>query len=162
MELMREKYWAMYNQLVMNRYYYWHYRNRAYKIDRIIKCCLGVVGAGSIASWTIWNRAPYVWAVIVGLTQILAAIQQFLPFSERVIKVNYYLPELVNLLYEIDSDFARIDLMDYDSINDLIANYEIRANALESKFIGSTYFPRSKRCTKRAETDQKNYFLQRF
>lgn len=41
---------------------------------------LALTSTGSVAAWAIWNKYPFLWAIIVGLAQVLQLAKPHLPF----------------------------------------------------------------------------------
>ncbi len=44
---------------------------------------LAIVASTSVATWVIWSKCPIIWAVIVGISQLLHIIKPYIPFFKR-------------------------------------------------------------------------------
>ncbi|WP_312644011.1 hypothetical protein [Hydrogenoanaerobacterium sp.] len=159
---MREKYWAMYEELVTSKYYYWHYRATSTLIDNIVNGVLCVASAVSISSWLIWNKLPWLWACIISISQVIGAVRHLFPFSRQISAVNLLNPELDLLINEVDYDWDRVDNLSDGEISRLTFEYQEQFIMLENKYIGSAYFPRNHRCETKAVSDRKAYFFQHY
>ena len=161
---MREKYWALYEELIDTEFYYWHYRSRSAfweKATNIITC---ISSAAGIATWIIWKQHEWVWAIVVGASQIINAIRHLFPFPKQISAVSLFLPELKRLINEVDRDWNKINsgTMTDDDANLQIYKYKERLLDLESKYISDTSFPRKRLCQYKALKDRENYFFQNY
>ncbi|MDD3214380.1 MAG: hypothetical protein PHY64_11935 [Eubacteriales bacterium] len=81
---MREKCW----RLLFEAYYYYNcsqwYYSRLSHIKTGITILTTVGTAASITAWTIWQKIPTVWAVIVGLAQLAQAVYPETPWNKRI------------------------------------------------------------------------------
>lgn len=160
---LKEKYFAMYSSFIDAKYYYWYYRQRSVGWDNLINIILSITSIGGIGAWTVWRQLPFVWAAIVGMSQIINAFRKFLPFSGQISATNSLIPEIDMLVNDVDHDYFKVlnDLYD-NEINELIFQYNKRFIALENRLTKGSNFPMNKKCFKKAEIDRENYFYQAY
>ncbi len=142
---MRNEYWAMYNQMKFNEFYYSHYLTESILINRFISVVTCIVSAASIASWAIWDVLGVFWAILVGISQAITTIHHLLPFSDRITSLTFLTSELSQLLTDISRDWNRINYSDSkisdDEIIELIYKHERQYDELVAKYIGFTSLP---------------------
>ena len=156
---MREKFWAMLVDMKYTERYYWNYQIRSKRIDGIISAVCMLASASSIVAWSIWDRYPLVWALIISFAQVLIVTKPLHPQTNQLIAFKFIIPALSNMLVRIEHDWEQIDYDTYDdqAINSLIAKYRNEYNKLESTYIGALYLPLVQNCAKKAEIECKNY-----
>lgn len=161
---MKDQFWAMYVEYIDSEFYYWHYRARATFWNNAINMLSCITSAVGISTWLIWKQLPWLWAIVVGISQGVNAIRHILPFQKQISSVSLMLPELKILLSEIDRDWNSIQLNELSDIqiNQRIFTYNERYLQLENKHIKDTSFPRKKWCQKKAEIDRVNFFNQHY
>lgn len=145
--------------------YYWYYREYAIFWNNIIQVFLLATALSGVAGLWIWSKIPAIWAVVAGASQVLGAAAYLLPQSDQIRALNYLLPELQELLNQIDHDWNLIDLPDPPSdaeLNDRILTYNNKYAELENKYTNGTPFPRKKWVEQTAEKDRNNYLLSHF
>ncbi|MCL2820764.1 MAG: hypothetical protein FWD38_08060 [Oscillospiraceae bacterium] len=164
---MIDKYWAMYEQIVLEKYYYWHYKIRSERISRLIKGFIAICTCGGIAAWFTFSQWQIVWAIVIGLSQVIGAIDYLFPYTRQINTINFYLPDLNLLINRIDHVWDRVNSaveisLTNDEISNKILEFSNEQIILEAKFIGDTYFPRNKEVAKKAEKDRNKYMNQRY
>ena len=161
---MVERYWALFTSYKCKEFYYEHYNASSAFMDGLLKYILAVASAGSIATWAVWNRVPWVWALIIAVSQLLHILLPYLPYARQRTALKFLLPEFRATLIDIDNSWNGIMNGAYDNttIARLYYEYEVRLNDMKTKYIGDTPFPIRKRCQGKAEIDYATYFSQRY
>jgi len=164
---MKVKYWAMYEQVVFDKYYYWHYKARSERISRIIKGFVTVCTCGGIAAWFSFSQWQIAWAIIIGISQVIGALDYLYPYSRQINTINFYLPDLKLLIARIDHVWDKVNgacqpVLSDEDVSDFILEFSNAQINLEQKYIGDTYFPRSKCVEQKASKDSEDYMNQRF
>ena len=154
---MRDRYWSMYTEKRFNYSYYWHYRDLSPKIDFWLKAITTFTTGAGVACLLLERNAPIIWTILIVLSQTYQAIQHLLPFQERIIKVNYFLPPLQRLLNDIANDWEHIDKYNDDKIAELIYKYQNAYFELTDQYLASYPFPQREYCKKKANEEMKNY-----
>ena len=160
---MIDKYWNMYVDCKIAEYYYSRYSLVSKRWDTGISAFCLIASASSISAWYIWKQCPMIWAVIIGISQIVSICKSLFPFSHRVAAAEYILQDLGPLVREIDTTWG----FDGCGISDsefgrLIQKYESRRDDIENRFAPSNLFPENQRIHKRAQESAAKYFESRF
>ena len=159
---MKEKYWAMYEQIKFSERYFWYYNTLSVRISTVIKIFLLSASLAGVAGLWFWNKIPHAWPTIAAIAQILSAVAYLLPLQEQIDRSQIMWSELSLLLNRIDRDWSNVDDMNDDEINSLVFKYQNQFALMEQKNIGSTYFPERKCCREKAREACKDYKYQRF
>lgn len=162
---MREKFWAMYENIKYSERYFFYYREQAWKRDRYIKIFLCVASLSSVTSLALWSKAPSIWSIITVAAQVLSAVAYLIPYSEQVTALNNLLPEIDQLLHRIDYDWDRINILQTlsdEEINSLVLKYNTEFTNIENRFAQGIQFAPSKSCVKKAQEDCAKYKFSRF
>jgi hypothetical protein len=157
-----KKYWKMYEEYLFNSYYYWHYCSSSSLRSKMVKSALILVTLGNVVTLPFWNTIPDVWRIIAAVAQFISAISYMLPYNAQITAINMFHPALENLLLVIEHDWDQLDVKTDTEVYDLIFKYKTEYSAIHSKFIGSTEFPRRRKCAKKAEKDYDNYKFHHF
>jgi phosphoribosylpyrophosphate synthetase len=72
------------------------------KFERNINIFLILSTSGSIASWMIWENLKLIWAIIIGISQVVSLIKPYFPYSENIKELKKFnsLYKKLNLKYE--------------------------------------------------------------
>ncbi|RZL39347.1 MAG: hypothetical protein EOP00_27845 [Pedobacter sp.] len=76
---MKEKLWYFFLDTKCKAYYLDKVYCRAKNNDSKFNLLISVATSGSIAVWTIWNKIPILWAVIIAVGQFSEILKQHLP-----------------------------------------------------------------------------------
>ena len=158
---MREKYWAMYQQIKFSEYYYWHYRGRSAAWCNAADIFLALATLACLASWSLWADLAPIWSIVLISSQMASIVRPCLPCARRVGAVNSLMPGLRHLCNEIDYDWETIDGMLRDKIAALVFGYGKRFIELEMEYAGPVHFPRREACVEKAEKDTDEYLIAR-
>lgn len=88
MKSIRDKIWYFYvdsktneilSSLVMKRYQKW---------DLAANIFLVITTSSSVAAWTFWKELPVLWALIIGLSQLLTIIKPYFLFPKYIKAFN--------------------------------------------------------------------------
>jgi hypothetical protein len=80
------------------------------RIESSLSTFCAVIGSASIAAWAFWKEYAIVWAVLVGLTQLIQTIRPYMPFRDRIIRLKRALPELASILNDMEDDWDRYQM----------------------------------------------------
>ncbi|MCI1958154.1 MAG: hypothetical protein LKJ25_00845 [Clostridia bacterium] len=161
-DVLRSKYWSMYNRLKYESFYFWFYRDRAQTIEFWLQLILFLASSSGVAGWFIWDKIPFVWSSIIFISQAIQACKHLLPYQSQIEKINYLMPNLDKLINRIDHDWEETEYMEDKQLTELIYNYENEFLSLKNEFIGFTPFKHNKKCKLKAEEELKKYFSYRF
>lgn len=160
---MIDKYWNMYVDAKIAEYYYSRYSLVSKRWDTAISAFCLIASASSISAWYIWEQYPALWAVILGISQVMAVCKSLFPFSRRVTAAEYILQDLGPLVREIDTTWG----FDGSGISEqefrrLIQEYESRRDAIENRFAPANLFPANSKIHKQAQESASKYLESRF
>lgn len=160
---MIDKYWNMYVDSKIAEYYYSRYSLVSKRWDSAISAFCLIASASSISAWYIWEQCPVLWAVILGISQVLAICKSLFPFARRVTAAEYILQDLGPLVREIDTAWG----FDGSGISEqefrhLIQEYESRRDVIENRFAPANLFPENLKIHAQAQESASKYFEARF
>lgn len=128
-------------------------------IDRTIKIILAIAASSSIGAWAIWNDHSWVWASIIAASQVISAINPFLPYKERIKSFSSLLHELEEVMIQAEFKWHAISEGELSDIEINKARFEIRAKKQKSlkKNIGNSTIPANSKYRTKAEESAKEY-----
>lgn len=156
--LMRERYWSMFNSTKHKYFYYAFYKQSCDIRIMVTKIFLAVISCAGITAWTIWDKFPGLWAVILAISQIVSVSQEYMPFYKQSAGIEYLLSDLSVITTQIASDWNRVDDMTPEQIIEKIESYQMQITELENKFLSSFAFLYSKSAHRKAENQTKKFF----
>jgi hypothetical protein len=156
----------MYYRFVYNKFYYELYGSSATLWNFwicIIACVFSFTG---ISTWYIWKQLPWLWAIIIGISQVINAIRGYLPFSKRIPIIKYYTYELECLINKVDTAWRKIDSNAYNfseiEINELIEAYEKQFTEIDQRYIENSLFRNKNRYVTEATKLRDKYFEDKY
>lgn len=161
-EKMIDSYWLFYQDLYYQLRYYEHYKAFSHRMNTVIVVILLASSMAGVSGLWLWKEFPQIWAVIVAVVQIVSASTFLMPYSEQIWVLGRLLPELDLLLNRVEYDWNTISEKSDAEIARLIFAYTEEQCCLEQRYIGSMYFPPSRRCRKKAIEDQKMFNASRY
>lgn len=99
----QERFWKELYQLKVHINYVEAHVHEAEKYDRSLKIFMAVTSSASIGAWVVWKDLSFLWASIIALSQVIAAISPHLPFKERLKTYSSMLHELEELFIQAES-----------------------------------------------------------
>ena len=140
---MQNRYWSSMTDKKYNLFYIQLHFNKVVMVNRAIKIIMAIASCSSIAAWTIWQQYAYVWGVIIAVSQVIGAINEFLPYQKRI-------EELSNLESEWSVVFLSMEKKWYsvangkltdNEINDLLFEFENDWNIISDKYFKEDALP---------------------
>lgn len=161
---MRDRYFSMYQSIKYKECFYAAHQEKARKLYSAYTIIMAMLSIFSVLLWSISKTLPLLWAVVIAAAQFAQALSSYLPWAKQLGALQYLMPELAQLLLDIDHDWLALDLNRYPDarILKLISVYEGRFEALEKQFANDVDFARTKGILKKAELDQRTYFYIRY
>ena len=104
-EEMQLRYWNQMSQYKFSILYYNEHFSRYVKINRAIIIMLAVLSSGAIASWAIWNKLSFLWAIIVASSQVFTIVNEFLPYKDRIKEIPELVCKLTVIYDEMESQW---------------------------------------------------------
>lgn len=156
--MVQEQYWREVYQLKTHVAYIELLLERSEKIDRRLKMLLAIASSGSIGSWVVWSHLSWVWAFIIAVSHVVAAVNQYLPYQSRIKAYSGLINELEELMLQAEFNWHSIAQGDRteEQINE--ARFEIRGHKQKAlkKHI-STTIPTDTALHAKAESIARDY-----
>lgn len=111
------------------------YEESSYKWDKRIKIFSAVVSSSSIAAWAVWNELSYVWSVIIAVSQVLSAVKDFLPYSNRLKVIVPFKDDLKFLYNKIEFNWFNVASgeLTEEEINKMLFDFKNEFANIENK-----------------------------
>ncbi len=80
---MRTNIW---HQMIAARYkaiYLSYFNSYVRSMDRWLEGLLVVASSGAVAGWLVWTHLPWLWAAIIGLSQLVKVVKPYLPYLKE-------------------------------------------------------------------------------
>ena len=87
---------------------------------------MALSSSAAIGGWLVWKEIPYLWAVIIGASQILQTVSPLLPHKQRLKALHGLSVELDALCIRSEEDWNSV-------INGKISDDEIHALYIKHK-----------------------------
>jgi hypothetical protein len=158
--MVQEQYWKELFQLKLHVGYIELLLEGSEWVDRIIKIVLAVTSSASIAAWAVWQEHALVWAFIIAISQVLTAVNPFLPYRDRIKAYSALSHELEEILIQAEFKWHSIASgnLTEEEINQ--ARFEVRSQKQKSlkKHTGSSTIPFKEKLHKKADSNARVYF----
>lgn len=156
--MVQEQYWKEIYQLKTHIGFIELQLERSEKIDRILKMTLAIVSSTSIGAWAIWNKFSWLWGSIIAISQVISAIQQFLPYRSRIKTYSPLLYELDILMIHAESKWHKIaeGEMTAEQINKARFSIREKKQNILKKYILTT-IPFNEKLHAKAEASAREY-----
>ena len=131
---------------------------KAERIERVLKIILAITSSSSIGAWVIWNHLSWLWAAIIAFSQVVTAINPYLPFKSQIKPYSSLLHELEELMIQAEFKWHAIAEGKLTSTDINKARFEIRSAKQKSlkKHIQTT-IPSDSKLHARAEKCANDY-----
>lgn len=161
---MRDRYFSMYQSIEYKNCFYIAHGESAHKWYTLYTAATLALSILSVLIWSISKTMPALWAILIAAAQFAQAYSANLPWSAQLTALKYLLPELDQLVLDIDHDWLSIDMGAYTKaeILELISTYEKRYSSLEKQFASGISFHQKEWILKEAEKHQRQYFYIRY
>lgn len=154
-----QKYWNMFFEFKVAEYYYQLYSLLAKKQRDWLSALTTIGSAAFVLSWYQTGVLPMLWASLILASQVLTALQPWLPFEKRLNAACCICSDLIHLNLEIEfkwDDFSS-DTSD-EEYKDKIACFRKEYARIEERFADAATFPKNKRLFKEAQETAQNFF----
>ena len=114
----------IWNNLVTSKFDYFYIVRlveRAQVWNKIVVGFLTVTSLTSVSLWVIWEKYPYVWAIIIAASQIISALKPVLGYDKRVKSLVEMSTKLNSIEIEFEQLFADYNTskLDYDKASEI-------------------------------------------
>lgn len=152
--MVQEQYWKELHQLKTHIGFIELLLEKSESIDRALKIALAVASSSSIGAWVIWNHLSWVWAGIIAFSQVVSAVNPFLPYKSRIKAYSSLLYELEELMIQAEFKWHAIAEGKLTATEINKARFEVRSTKQKSlkKHIQTTIPTNNKLHAKAEET----------
>lgn len=158
--MVQVQYWKELHQLKTHIGFIELLLEKSESIDRALKITLAIASSSSIGAWVIWNHLSWVWAGIIAFSQVVSAVNPFLPYKSRIKAYSSLLHELEELMIQAELKWHAIaeGKLTATEINE--ARFEIRSTKQKSlkKHIQTT-IPTNNKLHAKAEDAASQYLI---
>lgn len=110
---MRDRIWNNLYNIKFKALYTCECSKKAERYGRFYSLFIAITSAGSIATWTAWEKIPSVWAVIIAVSQVLHVAKPYFPFIKND-------KAFLELSYEFEALYIKFEKLWYCLENDKI------------------------------------------
>lgn len=156
--MVQEQYWKELYQLKTHIGFIELQLERAESIDRALKIILAIASSSSIGAWVIWNHLSWIWAGVIAFSQVVSAINPYLPYKNRIKAYSSLLHELEELMIQAEFKWHAVAEGKLTATEINKARFEIRATKQRSlkKYINTT-IPTDSKLHDKAEASATEY-----
>ena len=126
--MVQQQYWKEIYQLKTHIGFIEQQLESSEGINRTLQIILAVASSSSIGAWAIWNDHSWVWASIIAFSQVISAINPFLPYKGRIKSYSSLLHELEQLMIQAEFKWHSISEGQLTKTQINKARFEIRAS----------------------------------
>ena len=109
----RDKIWFFLNDSKTNEYFAARIVRRYQKFDLYANVMLVIATSSSVAAWAIWKIHPTLWAMIIGISQVVTLLKPYFlfpkyikVFNEKSIRWQNLSMELEKLWFNLNNDIV--------------------------------------------------------
>lgn len=156
--MVQQQYWKEIYQLKTHIGFIELQLEKAESIDRALKIALAIASSSSIGAWVIWTHLSWVWASIIAFSQVISAINPYLPYRSRIKAYTSLLHELEELMIQAEFKWHAIAEGELTATDINKSRFEIRAAKQRSlkKHIQTT-IPANTKLQEKAERSANEY-----
>lgn len=157
--MLQEQYWKELFQLKAHIAFVEILLEESENTDRKLKIVIAVASSSSIGAWAIWHTLSWLWAAIIAVSQVISAINQYLPYKSRMKTYSSLLVELEELMIKSESQWHAIAEGQLSATEINQARFDMRSAKQKSlnKHI-STTIPTDEKVQAKAEKQAASYF----
>lgn len=130
--MVQEQYWKELHQLKTHIGFIELLLEKSEGIDRALKIALAIASSSSIGAWVIWNHLSWVWAGIIAFSQVVSALNPFLPYKNRIKAYSSLLHELEELMIQAEFKWHAIAEGQLTATEINKARFEVRSTKQKS------------------------------
>lgn len=137
------QYWMQFKQYKENCFYLHAYIAKDERHEWWRSFALAIGTSSAIGGWLVWKDVPYVWAVIIGVTQILQVASPLFPQRQRIKALHGMSVDLDNLIIKMEDEWHQVasgKLTD-DAIHNLLMKYKTKQQAIFNAHLKGAELP---------------------
>lgn len=156
--MIEDKLWYNLVNTKFKCYYIGYLIRKNQRQSLFINSFLAVTSISSVSAWVIWEILPWLWALLIALSNVLIAIKPFLTLEKKIKELNEKLSvlELIQAEYEkifFEHSMKYID--DKIASQQYFANYDKQIKTLRTS--DDLIIGRDKKLIKKADRDTDKY-----
>lgn len=157
--MVQEQYWKELFQLKTHIGLIELQLERSERINRVLKIVLAIASSSSIGAWVIWNHLSWIWAAIIAISHVIAAINPYLPYKSRIKAYTTLLIELEELMIQAELKWHSISegRLTAEEINEIRFETRLSKQKFLNKHIPTT-IPFDEKLHRKAESIARDYF----
>ena len=156
---METQYWDLMVDLRFQIWYCEKYEHHLKLIDGWLTGIALFVSSAAIANWAIWQVVGMLWAFLIAAGQVLQLVKPLLPFSQRLVSLRFYLPELRILAVNSEYHWNCRSKLSNEEFATVLLEDKKSAVTLETKYVGANTIPRIKKLSDKAWEETKLFML---
>lgn len=156
--MVQEQYWKELYQLKTHIDFIERKLEKSERIDRALKIILAIASSVSIGAWAVWSPLSWVWASVIAFSQVISAINPFLPYKNRIKTYSLLLNELEEIMIQAEFKWHSISEGKLTATEINTARFEVRLAKQKSlkKHIQTT-IPTEGKLHAKAEASAQDY-----
>lgn len=157
----QKKFWRELDQLKAHTYYMELYFERTDSLDRYLSMFLAVTSSSSICGWAVWSQFAKIWGAIIAASQLLSAINKFLPYKARLKALMGATREFQALFIAMEQRWFEVanGKLTEDEIHALFIEFKKKKQIIMDKYFASTPLPQKQKLHNQAEELARKYFV---
>lgn len=161
---MQQKYWRIMIQTKFEYLYFNLFYEQSVKANRLLGIFLAVASCGSIAGWALWSQFAVVWAVIIALSQVINAINPFIPYADRVTELFELKVAILGLFRQLELEWYNVaeGVFTSDELNERIQKAKSDADTIKSNYLINDYLSMNKKIERLANEMTDDYFVKNY
>jgi hypothetical protein len=104
----QSQFWIQFATCKRNAIYINRYHAKVERTDRWISMVSAIASSSAIAGWALWKELSFAWAVVIAISQVLAAIKPFLPYKALLKALSQLGPELEGLALAAEEEWFAV------------------------------------------------------
>lgn len=134
--------------------------DKSHTRDMILSVVTIITSAVGIAGWSTWPQYSIAWGIIIAISQLVTAIQVFLPYKDTVKVLNNVLSELQKLFIITEHEWNKIQIgkMSAEEILESLNDIKKRDIEIQNMYYNSIVLINNDKLTEKANSRVKIYF----
>lgn len=161
---MQETYWRKLTQFKYSLCYFDAHLARCVKIDRTIKICCAIASSSAIAAWATWQGLGFLWGLVIVISQVTMAVNEFLPYKTRIKELSNIKAALTPIYLDMEKEwfFVSNGERTAEQINERCYQFAQQWNSIDDAYFVDDTLPQVKKCMEYAEKTKNTYFNTNF
>lgn len=136
----------------------------AERIDNSIKLILAMASSGGIAGWALWGSQNFqiVWASLIAISQVINAINQYLPWEKRIKAIRGAKPEIAGIFLFAERNWFSVSegLFTIQEIHKITLDIKEKKNGVLERYLGEISLPYKPEFIKKTASITDQYFVE--